>query len=131
TSGQESPVQEVAQAPETLRQPAKNSQIQQDGFRQPPPRAVPSGAVHDVGNQLRATRCLAVVRSPGQPPQMASEFCASGIEASAGGNIVRLIGQIERALPDALGGFPLDAAASPALKEMGLETVLGVQLTDP
>ena len=62
---------------------------------------------------------------------MASEFCASGVEASAGGNIVRLIGQIERALPDALGGLPLDSVASPALKEMGLETVLGVQLTDP
>src|SRR3981189_3861982 len=90
-----------------------------------------SEAVIEVGNHLRATRCLAVVGSPGQPPQMASEFCASGIDASAGGNIVRLIGQIERALPDALGGFPLHAAAPPALKEMGLETVLGVQLTDP
>jgi diguanylate cyclase (GGDEF)-like protein len=34
-------------------------------------------------------------------------------------------------VPDSLGGFPLDAASAPALKEMGLETVLGVQLTDP
>jgi len=131
TAAEDPAVHNVAYAPETLRDLAKISEINQNVFRQPSPRAMLSAAVNDVGNHLRATRCLAVVGSPGQPPQMASEFCASGIEASAGGNIVRLIGQIERALPDALGGFPLDAAASPALKEMGLETVLGVQLTDP
>jgi diguanylate cyclase (GGDEF)-like protein len=90
-----------------------------------------SAAVNDVGNYLRATRCLAVVGTSGQPPQMASEFCAPGAEASSGGHIVRLIAQIERAAPDELGGLPLDAAAAPVLKEMGLETVLGVRLTDP
>jgi diguanylate cyclase (GGDEF)-like protein len=124
-------VRNVAYAPDTLRDLAKISEINQNVFRQPSPRAMLSVAVNEVGNYLRATRCLAVVGAPGQPPQMASEFCASGVEASAGGNIVRLIGQIERALPDALGGLPLDSVASPALKEMGLETVLGVQLTDP
>jgi diguanylate cyclase (GGDEF)-like protein len=39
--------------------------------------------------------------------------------------------QIERATPDPLGGLPLNAAAAPILKEMGLETSLAVQLTDP
>jgi diguanylate cyclase (GGDEF)-like protein len=86
--------------------------------------------VNEVGNYLRAARCLAVVGPPGAPPQMASEFCATGVEASSGSQIVRLIGQLEKATPDPLGGFPLDAN-SPMLKEMGLETVLGVQLTDP
>jgi diguanylate cyclase (GGDEF)-like protein len=124
-------IRNVAYAPETLRDLAKISEINQNVFRQPSPRAMLSVAVNEVGNHLRATRCLAVVGAPGQPPQMASEFCASGVEGSGGGNIVRLIGQIERATPDALGGFPLDAATSPALKEMGLDTVLGVQLTDP
>jgi diguanylate cyclase (GGDEF)-like protein len=124
-------IRNVAYAPETLRDLAKISEINQNVFRQPSPRAMLSVAVNDVGNHLRATRCIAVVGSPGQPPQMASEFCAPGIMVSAGGNIVRLIGQIDRAVPDALGGFPLDVASSPVLKEMGLETVLGVQLTDP
>lgn len=121
----------VTYAPETLRDLAKISEINQNVFRQPSPRAMLSVAVNDVGNFLRATRCLAVVGKPGQPPQMASEFCQSGVEASSGANIVRLIGQMERAVPDPLGGMPLEAAASPALKEMGLESVLGVQLTDP
>ncbi len=131
SAAEEPAIRNVAYAPETLRDLAKISEINQNVFRQPSPRAMLSVAVNEVGNYLRAARCLAVVGAPGQPPQMASEFCASGIEASAGGNIVRLMGQIERAAPDALGGMPLDAAASPALKEMGLETVLGVQLTDP
>jgi diguanylate cyclase (GGDEF)-like protein len=132
----ERPVEEPADrnavyAPETLRDLAKISEINQNVFRQPSPRAMLSVAVNEVGNYLHATRCLAVVGAPGQPPQMASEFCAPGVEASAGSNIVRLIGQIERSVPDALGGLPLEAAASSALKEMGLETILGVQLTDP
>jgi diguanylate cyclase (GGDEF)-like protein len=118
-------------SPETLRDLAKISEINQNVFRQPSPRAMLSIAVNDVGNYLRAARCFAVVGPPGQPPQMASEFCASGLEASSGGQVVRLIGQTERAVPDSLGGLPLDVAAAPILKEMGLETSLGVQLTDP
>jgi len=118
-------------SPETLRDLAKISEINQNVFRQASPRAMLSAAVNEVGNYLRAVRCLAVVGTPGRQPQMASEFCASGVEASATGQIVRLIGQIEHATPDALGGFLLEAAASPALKEMGLETALGVQLKDP
>ena len=128
----EEPVnRDAAYAPETLRDLAKISEINQNLFRQPSPRAMLSVAVNEVGNYLRATRCLAVVGASGQPPQLASEFCAPGAEASSGGHIVRLIAQIECAAPDALGGLPLEAAAAPALKEMGLETVLGVQLTDP
>lgn len=133
------PVQEPANgdpaaplyAPETLRDLAKISEINQNVFRQPSPRAMLSVAVNDVGNYLRVSRCLAVVGPPGQPPQMASEFCASGFEASSGNVIVRLIGHLERATPDALGGLPLEATAAPILREMGLETSLGVQLTDP
>ena len=118
-------------APETLRDLARISEINQNVFRQPSPRAMLSVAVNEVGNYLRAARCLAIVGPPGQPPQMASEFCSSSVEASPGSLIVRLIGQIERAKPDSLGGLALDAAAAPILKEMGLETLLGVQLTDP
>ena len=118
-------------APESLRDLATISEINQNVFRQPSPRSMLSVAVNEVGNYLRSARCLAVVGPPGQPPQMASEFCASGVEASPGSLIVRLIGQTEHATPDPLGGLPLEAAAAPILREMGLETSLGVQLTDP
>ncbi len=120
-----------AYAPETLRDLAKISEINQNVFRQPSPRAMLSVAVNEVGNYLRATRCIAVVGTPGQPPQMASEYCSSSIEGSSGAQIVRLISQLERGAPDALGGLTLDAATGPALKDMGLEATLGVQLSDP
>jgi diguanylate cyclase (GGDEF)-like protein len=118
-------------APETLRDLAKISEINQNVFRQPSPRAMLSVSVNEVGSYLRAARCLAVIGPPGQPPQMASEYCAPGVEASPGNLVVRLLGQIERASPDPLGGLPLEATAAPILREMGLETSLGVQLTDP
>jgi diguanylate cyclase (GGDEF)-like protein len=123
--------QALAYAPETLRDLAKISEINQNVFRQPTPRAMLAAAANEVGNYLHATRCLAVVGAPGQQPQMASEFCSPGIEAFSGASAMRLVEQIERAKPDALGGFPLHAADSPALGEMGLETALAVQLTDP
>jgi diguanylate cyclase (GGDEF)-like protein len=44
--------------------------------------------------------------------------------------LVKLFSQLDRAAPDALGGLPLHAAAAPALRELGLETVLGVALMD-
>jgi len=44
--------------------------------------------------------------------------------------LVRLFSQLDRAAPDALGGLPLDAAAAPVLRELGLQTVLGVALMD-
>jgi diguanylate cyclase (GGDEF)-like protein len=131
TAAEEPAGRSAVYSPETLRDLGKISEINQNVFRQPSPRAMLSVAVNEVGNYLRATRCLAVVGAPGQPLQMASEYCGPGVDPSSGGNIVRLIGQIEHAVPDALGGFPVDAAAAPALKEMGLETALGVQLTDP
>ena len=117
-------------APETLRDLAKISEINQVVFRQPSPRAMLSVAVNEVGTYLRAARCLGLIGPPGLQPQMASEFCSTGFEASPASQIVRLMGDIERATPDSLGGLPLEAAAAPILKDMGLETVLGVQLTD-
>lgn len=121
----------AAYAPETLRDLAKISEINQNVFRQPSPRAMLSVAVNEVGSYMRAARCLAVIGPAGQPAQIASEFCAPGVDASSGNTIVRLLGQVETAAPDSLGGLPLDATAAPVLREMGLETALGVQLSDP
>ena len=87
-------------------------------------------AVNEVGTYLRAARCLAVVGAPGQPPQMAAEFCAPGVEAASGSQIVRLLRQMERVAPDSLGGLLLEAGTAPVLREMGLETALGVLLID-
>ncbi len=61
---------------------------------------------------------------------MAAEFCAPGVKPAPGTQIVLLLGQMEKASPDSLGGLVMDAAAAPVLREMGLVTALGVALTD-
>ena len=116
--------------PDTLRDLSKISEINHGIFRQVTPRSVLSFAANEVGKFLKAARCLAVIGISGQPPQMAAEYCAPGVAPSSGSSIVKLLAQLERAAPDSLGGLPLDAAAALGLREMGLETVLAVQLSD-
>ena len=119
-----------AYSADTLRDLSTISEVNHGIFRQSTPRSVLSFAANEVGKYLKATRCLAVSGVPGQPPQMAAEYCAPGVGPSSGSLIVKLLAQLERAAPDSLGGLPLDAAAAPGMREMGLETVLGVHLSD-
>lgn len=62
---------------------------------------------------------------------MVSEFCAAGVEPAPRELLARLVAQLESAAPDPMGGLLLDAAGAPILRELGLETVLAVTLSDP
>ncbi len=115
---------------ETLSDLAKISEINRNLYRQATPKAVLSAAVTDIGKYLRVTRCLAVIGAPGQPPQMASQYCPPGTEPAQGPQILKLLAALSQTASDSLGGIPLLAAAAPVLREMGLDTALGVQLTD-
>lgn len=117
-------------SPETVRDLAKISQINQLIYRQGTPKAVLSAAVNEIGKYLRAARCLAVIGPQGQPPQVAAEFCAPGLEPSPPAQVVKLLARLEQSAPDALGALTLDASVAPVLREIGLETVLAVQLSD-
>jgi diguanylate cyclase (GGDEF)-like protein len=115
---------------ETLRDLAKIAEIGQTIYRQASPKAMLSYTVNEIGKHLRATRCIAVVGEPGQPPQLAAEYCAAGVGPSTATQVMRLVSQLERAAPDAMGGLPMDVAAAPMLREVGLVTALGVSLMD-
>ncbi len=115
---------------ETMRDLAKISEIGQNVYRQTSPRAMLSYTVNEIGKHFHASRCLAVVGESGQPPQMAAEYCAAGMTQVTANQVLRIVAQLERAAPDSMGGFPLDAAAAPVLKEIGLTTALGVVLMD-
>ncbi|HEY1865636.1 MAG TPA: tetratricopeptide repeat protein, partial [Candidatus Acidoferrales bacterium] len=121
----------VSDSADTMRDLARISEVSQSLFRMTSPRAILSASINEMGSYLRATRCLAVIGAAGSPPQMASEYCAPGVEPASRAVLVRLLAQLEHAAPDPLGGLPLTAAAAPALREMGLETALAVALTDP
>src|SRR6266567_2455512 len=115
---------------ETLRDLTKISEVNQKIFRQQTPRAMLNTAVSEVGSYLRVTRALAVVGTPGRPPEMAEEFCAHGVKPAPGAQVVLLLAHIEKAEPDELGGIMVQAAEGSILSDLGLATALGVMITD-
>ncbi len=117
-------------SPETMRDLSKISEIGQEIYKQSSPRAMLSFTVNEIGKHLRASRCMAVIGAPGQPPQLAAEYCAPGVAPASGNQVMRLVAQMERAAPDAMGGLPLEVAAAPVLKEISLATALAVALMD-
>jgi tetratricopeptide (TPR) repeat protein len=115
---------------DTLRDLSKISEINQKIFRQQTPRAMLNTAVNEVGGYLRAARALAVIGAPGRPPELAAEYCGQGLKTAPGAQVVLLLAQMEKADPDELGGLTVNAADAPILGELGLETALGVMITD-
>src|SRR5215475_100024 len=65
---------------DTLRDLTKISEINQKTFRQQTPRAMLNTTVTEVGTYLKAARTQAVIGAPGRPPEMAAEYCASGLK---------------------------------------------------
>src|SRR5467141_999315 len=142
SAGPVAPAAPVAEAPvsitsktgvysaETLRDLSKISEVNQKIFRQQTPRAMLNTAVNEVGSYLRVTRALAVVGTPGRPPEMAAEFCANGVKPAPGAQVVLLLAHIEKAEPDELGGLIVQATEASILSDLGLATALGVMITD-
>ena len=115
---------------ETLRDLTKISEINQKIFRQQTPRAMLNTTVSEVGTYLKAARTLAVIGAPGRPPEIAAEFSAQGLKAAPGAQVVFLLAQMEKAVPDELGGLVVDASEGSILMDLGLHTALGVTIID-
>jgi diguanylate cyclase (GGDEF)-like protein len=117
-------------AEETHRDLAAIAEINRLMYRQPSPREVLATTAAEIGKHLRATRCLVVVGAPGEGAQITAEYTApgnAGVGAAKIAGITSLISQIQ---PDGLGGVDLQIGIVPRLKELGLESALGVMLTD-
>jgi diguanylate cyclase (GGDEF)-like protein len=115
---------------ETLRDLTKISEINQKTFRQQTPRAMLNTTVTEVGMYMRAARTFAVIGAPGRPPEMTAEYCSSGLKPTPGAQLVFLQAQMEKAVPDQLGGLVVNASDGSILRELGLETALGVMISD-
>jgi diguanylate cyclase (GGDEF)-like protein len=116
--------------PETLRDLSKISEVNQKIFRQQTPRAMLNTAVNEVGTYLRATRSLAVVGATGRPPELTAEFCATEVKPAASAQVMLLLALMEKAEPDELGGLFVETENGSVLAELGLQTALGVIITD-
>src|ERR1700686_4382503 len=115
---------------ETLRDLSKISEVNQKIFRQQTPRAMLNTAVNEVGTYLRATRSLAVVGAAGRPPELTAEFCATEVKAATTAQVVLLLALMEKAEPDELGGLMVESTDGSILGGCGLESALGVVITD-
>jgi diguanylate cyclase (GGDEF)-like protein len=115
---------------ETLRDLTKISEITQSIYRQPTPAAMLSHAVTEIGKHMRAARCIVSIGAMGQPSQLSSEYCAPPLKPVTVADITRIVAEMDRAVPDPLGGLPMQAAAAHALREAGLTTALAVMLMD-
>jgi diguanylate cyclase (GGDEF)-like protein len=115
---------------ETLRDLTKISEINQKIFRQQTPRAMLNTTANEVGAYMKAARTFAVIGVPGRPPEMFAEHFAAGLKATPASQMVLLLAQVEKAVPDELGGLIVEGTEESILKEMGLATALSVTIMD-
>jgi diguanylate cyclase (GGDEF)-like protein len=87
-------------------------------------------AVHEVGTYLHATRALAVIGAAGRPPDLTAEFCATEVKPAPVDQVLLLLALMESAEPDELGGLMVESENASVLEELGLESALGVIITD-
>jgi diguanylate cyclase (GGDEF)-like protein len=129
----ESPAHIPAAAPsaaETHRDLAAIAEINRLMYRQPTPREVLSTTAAEIGKHLGVTRCLVAVGGTEEAAHLAAEYSAPGVPAAGVARISSIVGWVSKAPPDSMGGIELRASGTPALRELGLETALGVVLTD-
>jgi diguanylate cyclase (GGDEF)-like protein len=99
-------------------------------YRQPTPREVLSTTAAEIGKHLGVTRCMVAIGGTGDAAQLAAEYFVSGVAAVGNGGISSIVGIVSKVTADALGGIYLQADSAPGLRELGLESALGVVLTD-
>lgn len=120
----------VASAVDTHRDLAAIAEINRLMYRQSTPREVLATTAAQVGKHLSVARCLVSVGGSLDGGHLTAEFCAPGLPSASVAHVPALMHLVANAPADGLGGVELHAANAPVLKELGLETALGVALTD-
>ncbi len=120
----------TASASETHRDLAAISEVNRLMYRQPSPREVLATTAEQIGKHLGVTRCLISMGRPGESGQIVAEFFAPEVAPADASIIPAIVNLLSSASPDPLGGIELRTDNAPALRELGLESALGVVLTD-
>lgn len=127
---QDFPAPHVTGADETHRDLAAIAEVSRLLYRQSTPREVLAATAAEIGKHLRVTRCLVSVGSAGENTQWTAEYSAPGVPAAGAARIGSVAEILSKIPPDPLGGIELTSAAIPALAEFGLESALGILLSD-
>jgi diguanylate cyclase (GGDEF)-like protein len=113
------------------------TEITRNIHRQTNVKGVLIAAVNDIGRHWAASRCLAGLITPGNPPSAALEYCAPGVPQSEVMFIVKLLATVQ-AFVRAQGTVSiLNAQSAPELapvanfvKALGIQSLLAVPLVD-
>jgi diguanylate cyclase (GGDEF)-like protein len=119
-----------ASTAETHRDLAAIAEINRQVYRQPTPRDVLTATAAGIGKHLNVSRCLIVTGSAADATQITAEYSAPGVVAAGHAAIAPIASLISRAAPDSLGGVELHSSTTPELGKLGLQSALGVVLTD-
>ena len=99
-------------------------------YRQATPREVVAAAAQEIGKYLNVSRCIVEIDSGKGEEPLTAEFTGPGIVPAASTQISSIISMLGSSPPDTLGGIELSGPGYPALRELKLETMLGVRLVD-
>jgi diguanylate cyclase (GGDEF)-like protein len=124
------PVTSAPTAEETNRDLGALAEINRLMHRQATPREVLAATAAQIGKHLGVTRCLVAVGGTAEAAQLVAEYFAPEVKAAGPAKISSIVSLVAQAAPDSMGAVPLDADAVPALHDLGLESALGVALTD-
>ncbi|HKQ88745.1 MAG TPA: diguanylate cyclase [Candidatus Acidoferrales bacterium] len=119
-----------ASAADTHRDLSAIAEINRLMYRQSTPREVLATTAAQVGKHLNAARCLVSVGGSLDGGHLTAEYCAPGISPASVAHVPALMHLVASAPADPLGGVELHSANAPVLKDLGLESALGVVLTD-
>jgi diguanylate cyclase (GGDEF)-like protein len=99
-------------------------------YRQATPQEVLATTAAEIGKYLAVSRCLITVGGSTEAGLVTAEYSAPGLVAATAARIASIASLVSNATPDSLGGVELQAPAVPALRDVGMESALGVMLTD-
>jgi diguanylate cyclase (GGDEF)-like protein len=114
---------------DTHRDLAAIAEINRVMYRQSTPREVLTTTATEIGKHLGVTRCIVMVGGTGDS-QLTAEYGTPGIQIAGAPRISALAQLIAKLTPDALGGIELNVSDTPSLRDLGLQTALGVVLMD-
>lgn len=120
----------VTSAAETHRDLAEIAEVTRLMYREVTPREVLATAVREIGKYLAVKRCVAVVGTPGEKSHLTAEFAAPGIKAATANAVASVSAALSKRTPDAVGGISAEISQMNELRAIGVETILGVPLTD-
>jgi diguanylate cyclase (GGDEF)-like protein len=119
-----------AAAADTHRDLAEIAEITRLMYREGTPREVLGTAVREIGKYLNARRCIAVIGSAGEASQLTAEYSAPGLKAAGTALSAKVSAALGKSAPNALGAISATSSALQQLRELDVDTTLGVPLTD-